>query len=70
MARERKENRTVLFPVCVDKAVFESPLNGQQRSAMSAISVISLVGSNTMSIKKPSIDCFAISRKPPQKTNN
>jgi hypothetical protein len=25
MARERKENRTVLFPVCVDKAVFESP---------------------------------------------
>lgn len=27
LAKERKEKRTVLFPVCVDKAVFESPFD-------------------------------------------
>jgi len=27
LAKERKEKRTVLFPVCVDRAVFESPFD-------------------------------------------
>jgi TIR domain-containing protein len=63
LAKERKEKRTVLFPVRVDRADLRVPLHGQQRYAVNAISATSPAGKNTTNINNPSPDCFTISRR-------
>ena len=63
LAKERKENRTVIFPIRLDRQSWRSRVDGQRSSVTRAISPILPVGNTMKPITKRLLDCCSTSRQ-------